>query len=71
MPSEETPMAGVPAPGAGPRPAPVTYEGQLAGVGAFAAGLRSRPRWVGITVRAVAALFAIVLVLAIVIGLTS
>jgi hypothetical protein len=62
----ESPFTDVPDPDAGPRPTPVTYEQQLASVGAFAAGLRSRPAWVQLTVRAVGALFAVIALVAIV-----
>ena len=51
MDDETTPFAEVPDPSAGPRPTPVTYEQQIAGVGAFAAGVSRRSRLACVAVR--------------------
>src|SRR4051794_13891348 len=67
--SDESPFASVPDPDAGPRPAPLTYEGQLANVGASSTGLRGRPPWIRWTVRVVGGLFALLAVAAIVASL--
>jgi hypothetical protein len=69
--SEESPFERVPDPDAGPRTAPLTYEGQLASVGAFAAGLASRPPWIRWTVRVAVGLFALVAAVTIVASLVS
>jgi hypothetical protein len=62
---DESPFAGVPEPGIGPRPTPVTYEQQVASVGAFAVGLQDRPRWIRFAVRTVVGLFLLLFLVAI------
>jgi hypothetical protein len=71
MGQDETPFARVPEPGAGPRPTPVTYEQQLADVGAIGAGLGRRSPRLQLAVRFVAALAALAIVLAIAWGLLA
>ena len=69
MGSDESPFTEVPASDAGPRPTPLTYESQVANVGAFAVGLQNRSPRLRFAVRAVAVLFGGLLLVAIIWGL--
>lgn len=71
MGSDDTPIRGVPASDVGPRPTPVTYENQVANVGAFAVGLQNRSPRLRFAIRAVAVVLGVLLLIAIVWGLVA